>query len=290
MIAAERRTQASKGSTKLLSTVVEDRDRTAFLATGRAGVERRRVKTVKSGELWIGLLDELWEHLERYPRLDLVADVYRGLQWKEQRAGVSKKPRKGFARGVFKPADSLLQFEINNIVFLDMDPATAKYPGPLTRPWDKPKVLANVARLSRGPWRIAAAYDASGLVASQGFFGIWPTDASVPLEALEAIVNSPLSNAFLAEHASNKHITNELLKRLPIPDFRRLESLQMAVIRYRDALAAYRQSVLQGVDSEAILNRLLVEIDAEVLRAYDLPPRLGAGSWNSFEDMRKSVG
>ena len=65
MIAAERRTQASKGSTKLLSTVVEDRDRTAFLATGRAGVERRRVKTVKSGELWIGLLDELWEHLEQ---------------------------------------------------------------------------------------------------------------------------------------------------------------------------------------------------------------------------------
>jgi hypothetical protein len=155
-----------------------------------------------------------------------------------------------------------------------MDPASAMFPGPLTRPWDKPKVLANAARLSRGPWRIAAAYDASGLAASQAFFGVWPTDTSVPAEALEAILNGPLTNAFLAEHASNQHLTNELLKQLPMPKHSNLVDIGKAVGLYRGARMAMHRSGVHAKDFAATLNRLLVEVDAEVLKAYNLPPRL----------------
>jgi type I restriction-modification system DNA methylase subunit len=274
LIASELRAEATEGATKLLSTVVEDQDRTAFLATGKITVERRRAKVVKSGDLWIGQLDELWEHLARYPRLGRVADVYRGVKWWEQSAGVSKTARRGFVRGVFTPKDSLTQFMIDGTVFLNMDPDAAMFPGPPNRPWNKPKVLLNAARISRGPWRISAAYDESGLAASQAFFGVWSTDALIPPEAVEAILNSPLANAFVAEHATNQHLTNDLLKQLPLPRRGGYEALRKAVGRYRQARANLRQSALYPPGSSAHLNRLLVEVDAEVLKAFDLPPRL----------------
>jgi hypothetical protein len=273
LIASDRRIEPKQRQVRLVSSVVSDRDRANFLATGKVTLERRRTKAVLSGDLWIGELDELWEVVERLPRLGEVADVYRGLKWWKQGSGVSTSPREGFAPGVFKPADSLTQFCLRNLVYLNMSPEAAMFPGPLGRTWDRPKVLTNVARLSRGPWRMAAASDRSGLVASQGFFGIWPTSDKLPLEALEAILNGPLANAFLTERASNQHFTNELLKLLPMPK-PSLGRVVEAVKRYRTACDAADAEALRVAESDDTLNRLLIEIDAEVLRAYDLPPRV----------------
>lgn len=274
LVANEARGHAAQGPTKLVATVVEDRDRVAFLTSGKVSAERRRTKVVSAGDLWIGALDELWERLERYPRLGGVADVHRGLQWFIQGEGVSATPREGYRRGVFKPADSLLQFGIKRTVYLDTDPAAAYRKGPLERPWDTPKVLANVARISRGPWRLAAAYDTSGLVASQAFFGIWPNDPSLPAEALEAILNNPLASAFIAESGSNQHLTNDQVRRLPMPKRGGFAEITKQVVRYRGLVAALHHQALEAAEAHAELNRLLVEIDAQVLKAYDLPPRL----------------
>ncbi|MBM3550237.1 MAG: SAM-dependent DNA methyltransferase [Alphaproteobacteria bacterium] len=273
LIASERRSVVEDSAVRLVSTVVSDRDRADFLATGKITTERRRTKAVRSGDLWIGELDELWAVVERLPRLGGNADVYRGLKWWKQRDGVAQSPRKGFAPGVFRPADSLAQFSLRNSVFLDLRPETAMVPGPLTRAWDQPKVLTNVARLSRGPWRLAAAADRSGLVASQAFFGIWPTTDELPLEALAAILNGPLANAFVTERASNQHLTNELMKQLPIPK-RPLDRVVEAVKRFRAVRETVDAQTLKLPGSDEYLNRLLIDIDAEVLRAYDLPPRL----------------
>jgi len=274
LVASERRPESESGFTKLVSTVVEDRDRMAFLTAGKVTAERRRMKFVRRGDLWIGQLDELWEHLERYPKLGAFADVHRGLQWRAQSAGVSRARQEGFKRGVFHPSDSLRQFEILQTVYLNTAEAAAYRLAPLRRPWSKPKVLTNVARLSRGPWRIAAACDRSGLVASQGFFGIWPTQQEVPVEGLEAIVNGPLTNAFLTEHSSNQHFTNELVKKIPMPKRGVFDGIVEAAKSYRHALGALQGRALRPADAERSLNRLLLNIDAEVLKAYDLPPRL----------------
>jgi type I restriction-modification system DNA methylase subunit len=273
LIATDRRTETAEPHVHLVSTTVSDRDRAAFLATGKVTAERRRTRVVNSGDLWIGELDELWEVVDRFPRLGTIADVYRGLKWWKQADGLSETPRDGFALGVFRPSDSLRQFTLQNTVYLNMSPEAAMFPGPRERPWDRPKVITNVARLSRGPWRMAAASDRSGLVASQGFFGIWPTVETLPLEALEAILNGPLTNAFLTERASNQHFTNELMKQLPMPK-RPLGRVVEAVKRYGAAYEAMSSKVLRRGEDDDVLNRLLVEIDAEVLRAYDLPPRL----------------
>ncbi len=273
LIASERRVVVEDRAVRLVSTVVSDRDRADFLATGKVTAERRRTKAVRSGDLWIGELDELWKVVERLPRLGDKADIYRGLQWWKQDDGLSKSAHEGFAPGVFKPADSLAQFSLRNSVFLNLSPKAAMFPGPLARAWDQPKVLTNVARLSRGPWRLAAAADRSGLVASQGFFGIWPTTDELRLEALAAILNGPLANAFVTERASNQHLTNDLMKQLPIPK-RPLSRVVEAVKRYQAARETVDAHTLKLPGSDEHLNRLLIDIDAEVLRAYDLSPRL----------------
>lgn len=133
---------------------------------------------------------------------------------------------------------------------------------------------------------MAAAADRTGLVASQGFFGVWATDATVSSEALEGILNSPLANAFVAEHATNQHLTNELLKRLPLPK-RGFDDIAAAVIRYREAVGAVREAALAPAGSDEVLDSLLLKIDAEVLRAYDLPPRLERRLLDFFRGQEK---
>ena len=274
LVASEVRSTTGTGPTKLRSTVIEDRDRASFLATGNFSTERRRDRVVASGNLWIGVLDELWEFLQDHPRLGSVADVYRGLQWERQQEGYSTAPREGFRPGVFAPRRSLLQFEIMNSTYLDTNPQNVLLPGPLTRRWDKPKVLANVARLSRGPWRMAAGFDSTGLVASQGFFGIWSRNPGMPSEAIEGILNGPIANAFLTEHGSNQHFTNRLVKQLPLPKRGSLEHVVRAVKRYREVRRSSHELGLDPAGIDESKNMLLVEVDAEVLKAYDLPPRL----------------
>lgn len=62
----------------MVSSVISDHDRAGFLATGKVTAESRRTKVVQSDDLWI---DELWETIERLPRLGQKAEIYRGLQW-----------------------------------------------------------------------------------------------------------------------------------------------------------------------------------------------------------------
>lgn len=271
LVCADLRSSASLSPHELTAADVSDADRLNFLATGKLTSERRRVKNATNGDLWVGALDEVWEYLHQNATLGQVADVYRGLQWKNQSEGFSNKPAKAFKAGLFRPADSLTQFSVSDTVFLDIRPENAMYPGPLARSWEKPKILANVARLSRGPWRFAAAVDEAGLIASQAFFGIWPRDSSISLPLLEAILNGPLANAFLTEHAANQHFTNELLRRVPLPLMSEVYSATKAADRFRRALSS---SPNHAHLDEAALNDLLIEVDAEILKLYDLPPRL----------------
>ena len=276
----------------MLTTVIEDRDRASFHATGSVSAERRRERDVDSGNLWIGELDELWVFLEDHPRLGDVADVYCGLQRGKQREGCSAVPKDGFERGVFTPRHSLLQYEITSTSFLDVDPERVLLPGPLTRKWDMPKVLASVARLSRGPWRMAAAIDREGLVPSQALFGIWSRVAAVPLEAIEGILKGPLANAYLTDHASSQHFTNRLVKQLPLPKRGSLEAVARAVRRYRELRLSSDELALGRPAADDPWNRSLVEVDAEVLKAYDLPPRLVRKLLECFrgQEHRRRVG
>jgi len=73
-------------------------------------------------------------------------------------------------------------------------------------PWDKPKVIVPASRMSRCPWRYAAAIDKSGRIVSRRFYGIWPKSEIFDVTTLAALLNSPIVEAFTYAHSFQKDI------------------------------------------------------------------------------------
>lgn len=287
LMATERRPLDALKPVRLSARTVADADRERFLAEGAVTSERQSVRTAADGNLWLGELDALWAYLANAPRLGDMADIGRGLQWSSQRAGVLDKPGPFRERGIYRPADSLRPFQLMNPVWLSTDPDLSYRLGPLQKPWDRPKVLINNQRSSRGPWRLAAAADTSGLLASQQFTAIWPT-AHLDVDVLSAILNGPLANAYVTERSTEQHFTNAMVASLPLP--RRLDTVAIgeAVREYQAVLHEKLHTVLPA-DCDARLNRLLVWIDALVLDGYDLPPRLERELFGFFKGYERPV-
>src|SRR5204863_410650 len=101
------------------------------------------------------------------------------------------------------------------------------------RPWGRPKVITNAARLTRGPWTITAAPDCSGLVCTQGFHGVWPTE-DLPLELLAAILTGPVANIVVGLQITSRHNQKRVLSGVPIPHLTpaEVESVISLVRRY----------------------------------------------------------
>lgn len=289
MIATEHRKEEDVSKPiRLSAKTVTDLGRAKFLSEGAVTSARQTVRPISQGNLWIGELDAVWAYLEDAPRLGDYAEIARGLQWHSQRSGVFDEAGPERKLGVYRPADNLVPFRLMRPVWLSTDPAKNYRHGPLTRPWDKSKVLINNQRSSRGPWRLMAAPDASGLWASQQFTGIWPT-ADFDVHAFGAILNGPLANAFVTEHSTNQHFTNEMLANLPLPKSLDKIALKDAVLEYQDAVDQQQQTLLSADDLNEKLNSLLLWIDALVLDGYDLPPRLERQLLNYFDGMARPV-
>jgi hypothetical protein len=256
----------------LLSTEVADRDRLAFLKTGEVTVQRaldRPVGHPPQGDLWIPPLYTLWRHLAHYPTLNERLEVHRGIEWNyAQDQAWSRDEQPGYTRGL-ATARNLKQYVLPQPVWLDCRSEMLRG-NAIGHRWDRPKLMANAGRLSRGPWRIAATVDCSGLMGSQQWFGMWPRgDADVDdLAALAAIVNGPVASAYLAVHSPAKGIRISAVNAIPMPAT--LPNVAELIADYRRLLTAAELLV----ERDLPLRELLIEIDARVLAAYDLPPRL----------------
>lgn len=256
----------------LLSTEVADQDRLAFLKTGKVTIQRaleRPVGNPAKGDLWIPPLHTLWAHLAHNPILGERLEVHRGIEWNyAQDQAWSSDEQPGYRRG-YATARNLKQYVLPRSVWLDCRPETLRG-NAINHPWDEPKLMANAGRLSRGPWRIAGTPDHSGLIGSQQWFGMWPRAESDNdhLAALAAIINGPVANAYLAVHSPAKGIRISAVNTIPMPA--KLPDISGLVADYRVLLT--NAELLS--DRDVRLRELLVEIDARVLAAYDLPPRL----------------
>ena len=134
--------------------------------------------------------------------------------------------------------------------------------------WDAPKILANAGRLSRGYWRLAAAVDRSGSRASQQFIGLWPNEDAhdVDLDAVTALLNGPVVNAFLAEHSFDRRFRIRTLEQAPVP--KHIPS------QLGDLSRAYAAAARRTDGDPEKLASLLGEIDELTLDAYSLPEDL----------------
>jgi hypothetical protein len=273
LIARSPRDVENARSTSLRSSMVKQRDREAFLQFGKISTSRVQVRPYSesaAGHLWIRELDELWQYIAEYPTLGDVVDIHRGIEWKgDQSQAVSKSARSHFRRGLHS-ADSVRAFLLGSPIWLDMRPERLRRAVDL--PWRQTKLVTNAVRLSRGPWRLAAAVDSNGLVFSQQLFGCWPKGVqSDVLPIIAAVLNGPLANAFLALHSPAKGIRVSTMRALPLPPVLPREVAPL-VAAYVEEAASRALELEGGLRSRA--QSFLDEIDALVLKAYDIPPRL----------------
>jgi hypothetical protein len=286
LIATERRPPAPAVLT-LRSTEIADRDRVRFLKTGVTTVERKLVRPLDdepTGSLWIPPLAALWEYLVSYPRLGEQLRPSWGLQWTyNQSEAFSDKRQVGFRKGVHT-ARHWRQFSLNQPGWLDYRREYVRRG--YDQDWSNPKLIVNAARLSRGPWRIGAAVDTEGLLYSQQFYGLWPTLSLSEHEllGLSSVMNGPLANAFLAVHSPANRIRAAAVANIPVPPTLPHDIADL-VSEYQSVLAD--PQLLR--DDSARLSTLLMQIDAAVLDAYDLPPRLERDLLAYFRDAERPV-
>lgn len=193
-----------------------------------------------------------------------IADVHRGFDYIPPiRQHVAQEWHDGFLPGLYNVDGELELYTAVPRYYLNTT-ASAIRGKTLGLPWHKPKVLANAARITRGPWRIVAAIDRDGLVCTQRFHAIWPKH-SVRLEVIAATLNGPVANALLSVPEKSRDNLVRDVKSIPLPKLsdsntRRLCQLVNEYVYMLNADA--------GADDLAAVK---AAIDTIVLVGYGLP-------------------
>jgi hypothetical protein len=226
-------------------------------------------------------LPEVWDLLIDYPPLNEVAELHRGIEWKEPlvKNGVEtgnrsrlvrKEQTEGYMLGV-APQTSFNVFETPVPYYLSLRRQDQRR-NAFQHPWEKPKAILYKFARSRGPWRIVAFPDSQGLVCSGAYIGVWPKSDNYDEWLLSAVLNSPVANAFVATREGKFGVTIETLRLIPMPHF--TESQRS---RLRSLVRDYQQAAAPAAartGSSGDPARLLMQIDALVLEGYRMPPRL----------------
>lgn len=240
--------------------------------------------------LWIPRLTRIWDYLDDLPKLASEVEAHRGLVWissssKSKRLPeefISETEKRGYRKGFALVQGHLTQYGLRGEPkFLSIRPED-QYRNAYENLWQKPKVLCNAIRLRRSPWRLGAAADLAGMVFSQSFLAIWPT-GDVSVFALAALLNSPIANAYVYAKDTGKHNRNKTIKSIPLPPTLRLQAGGTIDLLSREM---HRLVQRRRVDEA---KATLLQIDAEILRAYDLPPRLERELLDTFQGKERPV-
>jgi hypothetical protein len=130
------------------------------------------------------------------------------------------------------------------------------------------------ARVSRGPWRLKAFIDVVGRPVTSRFITARPHACS--LEYLWALLNSPIANAYVYTHLAKRDNLVGDMRKIPVPKGKRFEEIDTAARAYLDAAHAGREL--------RELQKLMIQVDASVLRAYGLPAELEKSLLTLFTD------
>lgn len=236
-----------------------------------ARLRERAAVTGGEGMLWAGDLEPVWEDLKRRC-IPLASNwtPHRGIEWttgsQENAWTAEQKP---YSRPGYHPNDGMMAFQAPRRGWLDVRPEHLRRNAHLL-PWGQPKVFLNAARRSRGAWRVTAFVEPDDFAASQQFIALWPKHADLSLNALAAVLNGPVANAFLNDASFGKGLRLEDVRDVPLPLRLDENALSVLVDAYLRLLSA------PGFDDQkaAGLRHALLTIDAFVLAAYDLAPRM----------------
>ena len=280
---------------KTTFTFVKESDRQRFLDTYTYTWQAQEQKAPSQAEDTIAVypLRNIWERLSHFSKLRDIATIHRGIELgypdleskKTQKISYSENKRPGFKKGYCLAEQKTEVFLPPFAGYLGLEKGKLKWTDILRYPWEKPKVFVNAHRTSRGPWRYAAFIDKEENISSKNFVALWPNKENVSLEYLAAILNSPLANAFVAAHERGKHNLVKTIKNIPVPELSPYDKESIARLVYQ-----YMAKVEGGgLTNDTILGDILLQIDALILKGYNLPPRLERELLDYFRDESRPV-
>ncbi len=266
---------------------VGDRNRSRFLTQyehPRPEIETKTPAQVERSLKVIALRD-VWDHLNRCVRLESVAEIHRGIEWQapfDEKRYVSRTKQPDFERGV-RIARRLKAFVTPTVEYLSVRPEDRRG-GAYALPWSEPKVMMGARRVSRFPWCIAAFPDETGLMCTQNFHAIWPS-GDWTIKTLAAVLNGPVASAFVAVRENKRDIHKRTVRSIPLPRLTKSEITRIDSL-IDDYISLIDFPLLQPQRNE---QSILLEIDAAVLRGYDLKPRLERTLLDFFRGYRRPV-
>lgn len=243
----------------------------------------------------VPVMQEIWEHLAHLPKLGSIAEIHRGVEWQppfNEAKYISLQEKPGWWRGLRNVDEGFETFSPPKPCWLNPDPKYRRR-NSWDFPWAKPKVIANAARKARGSWRLAAAPDFSGLVCTQRYHCLWPTNGW-GAKALAGLLNSPLVSAFIASHEGNRDVRKVTLQKCPVPslypnDMVVLEGLVDDYMAALNEQPEVRLELWGNGTWQQRAKKILLQMDALVLKGYGLPPWLERRLLDFFRGERRPV-
>jgi len=291
---------------------VREKDINLFQDCYKAPTENVQQSSFLSSDrynFYIPELGEVWDYCQRFNRLEMLVDVGKtgkGLEYKSKcpkgkkyddkkhlppNAKTKSKHRfKGSVKGYDKAGGKVKLTETPELIWINVDDETLRRVGQ-GKTTGKPRIILNSAPVGRGPWRLESQIDDRGRAITSSFIAIQPISDGWSLEVLWAVLNSPLANAYIYCHANKWLVGVNRILKLPIPSVssKDLCHLQNLVKDYF-ALDVSQGEIMQPEVAPKELERRMLAIDAEVMRLYDLPPKLEWQLLNLFDGYnRKGV-
>ncbi len=248
-------------------------------------------------------LSQLWDQLEKNPRMGEWAEVGQGFSFKGENDPTlpkganrqSKTKFEGGVQGYTSVKDAKYSHSVPEVWWFNLskDVISRSRSGLGEK---TPQILLNYSPTSRGEWRLKGLIDEIGRPVTSCIQVIRPGKSRVALNFTWALVNSPIANAYAFSVSSKRHVKAGEIRDFRLPrelDSTSIRRVDSAVQNYLAAAESYDDLKSKGLlvleedlfsassplhaslaDAELNLKHLHWRVDAEVLKLYDLPPEL----------------
>lgn len=270
------------GRCKVRSLRVDKQQRDRFIDCYHAQCDevlQSRFYKAENYDLRVPLLDEVWKYCKTaFDVLACIADGGKGLEYKgkdlpKAAQTISETRFKGAVRGFATFGRGIKLTGLPDPAWMNLDPEVIRRPQWGTET-GTPQIILNYARVTSGPWRMKALIDQDGHPVTSNFVAIRPKGELWDLQAIWAILNSPMANAYVYCHSMERHNLRTTILNIPLPPsnepaIRNLKNLVDDYFRLCEASQKFFQPQLNVEEAK----RRMLAIDAEVMQVYDLPPK-----------------
>jgi hypothetical protein len=237
-------------------------------------------------------LDDVWSYCElNFPKMSSIVKGGKGFEFKgkdlpDGAKTFEEKKFTGAVKGYVLFGRHIPLHGLPDEYWMNLAPEVIRRPvyGLET---GKPRILMDYARVGSGLWRIKALIDQEGRPVTSAFLAFQVQDENWSLLALWAILNSPFANAYIYCNSMERHNLAGTVRAIPLPlgEKSSLDKVEGLVGEY---FALMEKKVSQfGVDAQGKAKHLLLSIDAEVMRLYDLPPKMEKRILDLFQGVQR---